>query len=87
MGSFLLILIIAVAIFVGIASKKYYDKPYIVNFGIALMMALLVIQTFQMTPIGGLGYAAIALCSIAFVFQLVLGIKNVKTVSQSENTN
>lgn len=81
MGSFLLILIIAVAIFVGIASKKYYDKPYIVNFGIALMMALLVIQTFQMTPIGGLGYAAITLCSIAFVFQLVLGIKNLKTVS------
>lgn len=81
MGSFLLILIIVVAIFVGIASKKYYDKPYIVNFGIALMMALLVIQTFQMTPIGGLGYAAIALCSIAFVFQLVLGIKNLKTVS------
>lgn len=81
MGSFLLILIIAVAIFVGIASKKYYDKPYIVNFGIALMMALLVIQTFQMTPIGGLGYAAIALCSVAFVFQLVLGIKNLKTAS------
>ncbi|MDQ0427515.1 hypothetical protein QOZ98_000340 [Planomicrobium stackebrandtii] len=81
MGSLLLILIIAVAIFVGIASKKYYDKPYIVNFGIALMMALLVIQTFLMTPIGGLGYAAIALCSIAFVFQLVLGIKNLKTVS------
>ncbi|WP_142826373.1 hypothetical protein [Planococcus soli] len=81
MGSLLLILIIAVAIFVGVASKKYYDKPYIVNFGIALMMALLVIQTFQMTPIGGLGYAAIALCSVAFVFQLVLGIKNMKTVS------
>lgn len=81
MGSFLLILIIAVAIFVGIASKKYYDKPYIVNFGISLMMALLVIQTFQMTPIGGLGYAAIALCSVAFVFQLVLGIKNLKTAS------
>lgn len=81
MGSSLLILIIAVAIFVGIASKKFYDRPYIVNFGIAVMMALLVIQTFQMTPIGGLGYAAIIICSIAFVFQLVMGIKNLKTAS------
>lgn len=81
MGSLLLILIIAVAIFVGIASKKYYDKPYIVNFGIAVMMALLVIQTFQLTPIGGLGYAAIIFCSIAFVFQVVMGIRNLKTAS------
>ena len=81
MGNFLLVLIIAVAIFVGVASKKFYDKPYIVNFGIAVMMALLVIQTFQMTPIGGLGYAAIILCSIAFVFQLILGIRSLKTAS------
>ncbi|ALS78550.1 MULTISPECIES: hypothetical protein [Planococcus] len=80
MGNFLLISIIAVAIFVGIASKKFYDKPYIMNFGIAVMMALLVIQTFQMTPIGGLGYAAIILCSIAFLFQVVIGIRNLKTV-------
>ncbi|ANU23126.1 hypothetical protein [Planococcus donghaensis] len=82
MGSLLLILIIAVAIFVGIASKKFYNKPYIVNFGIAVMMALLVIQTFMMTPISTLGYAAIVICSIAFVFQLVMGFKNLKTVAQ-----
>lgn len=81
MVNFLLILIIAVAVFVGIASKKFYDKPYIVNFGIAVMMALLVIQTFQMTPINGLGYATIILCSIAFVFQLVMGIRSLKTAS------
>lgn len=80
MGNFLLISIIAIAIFVGIASKKFYDKPYIMNFGIAVMMALLVIQTFQMTPIGGLGYAAIILCSVAFLFQVVIGIRNLKTV-------
>ncbi|MGB6408889.1 MAG: hypothetical protein WBF39_15515 [Planococcus donghaensis] len=82
MGSLLLVLIIAVAIFVGIASKKFYNKPYIVNFGIAVMMALLVIQTFMMTPISTLGYAAIVICSIAFVFQLVMGFKNLKTVTQ-----
>ncbi|EGA89802.1 hypothetical protein GPDM_08335 [Planococcus donghaensis MPA1U2] len=82
MGSLLLVLIIAVAIFVGIASKKFYNKPYIVNFGIAVMMALLVIQTFMMTPISTLGYTAIVICSIAFVFQLVMGFKNLKTVTQ-----
>lgn len=81
MGSLIIFLLIAVAVFVGIASKRYYDKPYIVNFGIAIMMALLVIQTFLMTPIGGLGYAAIIVCSIAFVLQVVLGIRNLKTVA------
>ncbi|ANU13245.1 hypothetical protein [Planococcus halocryophilus] len=82
MGSLLLMFIIAAAIFVGIASKKFYNKPYIVNFGIAVMMVLLVIQTFMMTPIGILGYAAIIICSIAFIFQLVMGFRNLKTVAQ-----
>ncbi|ANU28199.1 hypothetical protein [Planococcus versutus] len=78
MENLLLVLIIAVAIFVGIASKKFYSKPYIVNFGIAILMALIVVQTFLMTPIGMLGYMAIVICSIAFVFQLVIGIKSLK---------
>ena len=82
MGSILLILIIAVAIFVGIASKKLYNRPYIVNFAIAVMMALLVIQTFMMTPIGMLGYAAIIICSIAFIFQLIMGFRNLKTIAE-----
>ncbi|AIY05619.1 hypothetical protein Plano_1654 [Planococcus sp. PAMC 21323] len=82
MGSILLILIIAVAIFVGIASKKFYNRPYIVNFAIAVMMALLVIQTFMMTPIGMLGYAAIIICSIAFIFQLIMGFRNLKTIAE-----
>lgn len=78
MENLLLVLIIAVAIFVGISSKKFYSKPYIVNFGIAILMALIVVQTFLMTPIGMLGYMAIVICSIAFVFQLVIGIKSLK---------
>lgn len=82
MGSILLILIIAVAIFVGIASKKFYNRPYIVNFAIAVMMALLVIQTFMMTPISALGYAAIIICSIAFIFQLIMGFRNLKTIAE-----
>lgn len=78
MGMFLLLCIIAVAIFVGVASKKFYDKPYVVNFGIALLMLLLVVQTIMMQPITAFGYAAIVICSVAFLFQLVLGVKNVK---------
>jgi len=78
MGMFLLLLIIATAIFVGIASKKFYDKPYVMNFAIALLMLLLVIQTVQMQPITAVGYIALVFCSIAFLIQLVLGVKNVK---------
>lgn len=82
MGLFLPLMIVATAIFVGISSKKFYDKPYIVNFGICTLMLLLVIQTFLMQPITTLGYVAIATCSIAFIIQLVLGIKNVKAKQQ-----
>ena len=81
MENVLLVLIIGVAIFVGIASKKFYSKPYIVNFGIAALMALIVIQTLFMTPIGTLGYIAIIVCSIAFVLQLIIGFKNIKTLA------
>ncbi len=75
---FMLLLIIAAAIFVGIASKKFYDKPYVVNFAIAVLMLLLVIQTIQMQPITTFGYVAIACCTVAFLFQLILGVKNIR---------
>ncbi|TWT01013.1 hypothetical protein FQV28_16620 [Planomicrobium sp. CPCC 101079] len=78
MEMFFLLSIIAVAIFVGVASKKFYDKPYVVNFAIALLMLLLVIQTIMMQPITTFGYVAIVFCSIAFLFQLVLGVRNVR---------
>lgn len=68
--------IIGVAVFVGIASKKFYDKPYIVNFGIAALMMLLVAQSLLMQPITTLGYVAIVVCSIAFAFQATLGYRN-----------
>lgn len=78
MDMLLFIAIIGVAVFVGIASKKYYDKPYIVNFGIAALMLLLVVQSILMQPITLLGYIAIVVCSIAFVFQVVIGYRNLK---------
>lgn len=84
MEMFLSVLIIAVAIFTGISLKKFYGKPYIVNFALSAMLLLIVIRTLLLQPINGLGYAAIVLCSIAFVFQIVLGIKNIKVKEQAE---
>ncbi|MGI2327011.1 hypothetical protein [Planococcus sp. YIM B11945] len=82
MALILPLLIIATAIFVGVASKKFYDKPYIVNFALAALMLLIVIQTMIMQPISTMGYIAIAFCSLAFLFQLVIGIKNFITKEQ-----
>ncbi|HSP22456.1 MAG TPA: hypothetical protein VLQ20_09000 [Planococcus sp. (in: firmicutes)] len=72
------LLIIAVAIFAGYSLKKFYDKPYIVNFALAAMLLLIVIRTVLAQPITSLGWAAIVICSVAFVFQAVLGIKSLK---------
>ncbi|ETP70075.1 hypothetical protein HF394_18275 [Planococcus glaciei] len=82
MGTVLSLLIVAVALFTAFALKKFYDKPYIVNFSLAVMLLLIVVRTLLLQPINTLGYVAIALCSIAFIFQAVLGIKNVKTQEQ-----
>jgi len=83
MGTVLSLLIIAVALFTAVALKKFYDKPYIVNFSLAAMLLLIVVRTLLLQPINTLGYTAIVLCSIAFIFQAVLGIRNLKTQEQS----
>lgn len=82
MGTVLSLLIIAVALFTAVALKKFYDKPYIVNFSLAAMLLLIVVRTLLLQPINTLGYAAIVLCSIAFIFQAVLGVRNLKTQEQ-----
>lgn len=79
MGNALSLAIIVVAIFAGYSLKKFYDRPYIVNFSLTAMLLLIVIRTVMLQPITGLGYAAIILCSIAAVFQAVLGIKSYKS--------
>lgn len=83
MGTVLSLLIVAVALFTAFALKKFYDKPYIVNFSLAAMLLLIVVRTLLLQPINTLGYVAIVLCSIAFIFQAVLGVKNVKTQEQA----
>ncbi|WP_033542456.1 hypothetical protein [Planococcus sp. CAU13] len=79
MGDLISLAIIAVAIFAGYSLKKFYDRPYIVNFSLSVMLLLIVVRTVMLQPITGLGYAAIVLCSIAFVFQAVLGIKSYRS--------
>lgn len=79
MEMLLTLLIIAAAIFSGISLKKFYDKPYIVNFALSAMLLLIVVRTLLLQPINGLGYMAIILCSIAFIFQMVLGLKSINS--------
>lgn len=82
MEMYLSILIIAAAVFSGYSLKKFYDKPYIVNFSLAVMLLLIVLLTLLMEPITRLGYAAIIICSLAFIVQLVLGVKNIRSKDQ-----
>lgn len=85
MELFLSMAIIIVAIFAGISLKKFYDKPYIVNFALSAMLLLIVLRTILLQPINNLGYAAIVICSIAFVFQLVLGVKSIKNLKNKSH--
>ncbi|TAA72279.1 hypothetical protein [Planococcus salinarum] len=82
MGTVLSLAIIATAIFAAYALKKFYDRPYIVNFSLAAMLLLIVVRTLMLQPITGLGYAAIILCTIAGVFQAFLGVKSIKSSQQ-----
>lgn len=82
MGTLLSLAIIATAIFAAFALKKFYDRPYIVNFSLAAMLLLIVIRTLMLQPITGMGYAAIILCSIAGIFQAFLGVKSIKSSQQ-----
>lgn len=79
MGTVLSLLIIAAAVFVGIGTKKFHDRPHIVNFSIAALMLLIVVRTFTLQPVSTLGWAAVAICSIALVVQMMLGFKNVNS--------
>ena len=82
MGTVLSLAIIATAIFAAYALKKFYDRPYIVNFSLAAMLLLIVVRTLMLQPITGLGYAAIILCTIAGVFQAFLGVKSIRASQQ-----
>lgn len=82
MGTALSLAIIATAIFAAYALKKFYDRPYIVNFSLSVMLLLIVARTLMLQPISGLGYTAIIMCSIAGIFQVFLGIQSIKAVQK-----
>ncbi len=81
MENFLSILIIITGIAVFIIMKKlsHTSKTYWVNFSLALLMALVFVRTLMLDPLDWLSYTAIAFCGLAFIAQVILGIKNLKT--------
>lgn len=80
MANILSYIIIAVGIAVFIIMKKFShtNKTYLVNFSIALLMGLLFVRTLMIDPLDWVGYLAIVFCSLAFIAQVILGIKNLK---------
>lgn len=80
MANFVSILIILTGIGVFIVMKKlsHTNKTHWVNFSIALLMALLFIRTFMLDPLDWIGYVSIVFCGLAFIAQMILGIKNLK---------
>ncbi len=81
MENTLSILIILAGIGVFIIMKKFSHtaKTYLVNFSIALLMALIFIRTMMLDPLDWIGYVAIVFCGLAFIAQMILGVKNLKT--------
>lgn len=78
MDQLLAFLILGMGIFVWYALMKLKQKPYIVNFSLSAMLLLIVWKTSLMNPLDWLSIAVIVICAIAFIMQLVLGIKNIK---------
>ena len=82
MDTTLSILIILAGIGVFIIMKKYShtEKTYLVNFAIALLMALIFTRTMMLDPLDWIGYLAIIFCGLAFIAQMFLGFKNLKSL-------
>lgn len=80
MANTLSFIIIAVGIAVFIILKKFShtSKTYLVNFSLALLMGLVFIRTLMLDPLDWIGYLAIVLCGLAFLAQMILGIKNIR---------
>ena len=80
LANILSIFIIITGICVYFIMKKFShtNKTYLVNFTIALLMALLFIRTMMLDPLDWIGYIAIVFCGLAFIAQVILGIKSLK---------
>lgn len=78
--------IIGVGIFAWVALKKFRDKPYIVNFTLALLLLLIIVKTVQMHPYNWVDTLVFIICGIGFVMQVFLGIKNFKSKTVETET-
>lgn len=75
----ILIILAGIGVFIIMKKFSHTDKTYLVNFSIALLMALLFIRTMMLDPLDWIGYVAIVFCGLAFIAQMILGFKNLKT--------
>jgi len=74
-----LIIAAGVAVFIIMKKFSHTSRTYLVNFSIALLMGLLFIRTLMLDPLDWIGYLAIVFCGLAFIAQVILGFKNLKT--------
>jgi len=75
----ILIILAGIGVFIIMKKFSHSAKTYLVNFSIALLMALLFIRTMMLDPLDWIGYVAIVFCGLAFIAQMILGVKNLKT--------
>jgi len=75
----ILIILAGIGVFIIMKKFSHTAKTYLVNFSIALLMALLFIRTMMLDPLDWIGYIAIVFCGLAFIAQMILGVKNLKT--------
>ena len=74
-----LIIFSAIAVFIIMKKYSHTNKTYLVNFSIALLMGLLFLSTVMRDRMDWLSYATIAICGLAFIAQVLLGIKNLRS--------
>jgi uncharacterized protein YybS (DUF2232 family) len=74
----ILIIITGFSVFFIMRKFSHTSKSYIVNFSIALLMGLLFARTLMLDPLDWIGYISIVFCGLAFVAQVILGVKNLK---------
>ena len=69
-------------IFVWFALVKLKQKPYIVNFSLSAMLLLIVWKTSLMDPLDWLSIGVIVMCGLAFIMQLVMGIRSIQLAKE-----
>ncbi|MCZ2257705.1 hypothetical protein [Sporosarcina sp. G11-34] len=82
MDQLLSFLIIGMGIFVWFALVKLKQKPYIVNFSLSAMLLLIVWKTSLMDPLDWLSIGVIVMCGLAFIMQLVMGIRSIQLAKE-----